>query len=188
VRRVVPIVVAAVVTASCIPWLRHQRFFSAFVAIITVLLAMYMVFGFARAFSSWMERGRQQDSAQFGWRSPRLRNLMLGAALIVVLVLTVPHFVATRNGAYKLALATAHETPKFVEALGTPISEAWFSEGKIEYGDAPKAELAIPVTGSKQKGNLQVVAIKEDGRWRLQKLTLELVESGERIDLLQRSR
>jgi hypothetical protein len=188
-RRLVAIVVAVVVAASCIPWLRHQRFFSVLVAITAVFVAGLIVFGVVRTFSTWSKQKRTQgDSTQSGWWSPRTRNLCLGGALILVLMLTVPHFVATRGGAYKLAVETANQTPQFTEVLGAPINEAWFSEGRTEYGNQAKAELAIPVTGSKQKGNLQVVAIKEDGRWKLTELTLELARSGERIDLLANSR
>jgi hypothetical protein len=99
-------------------------------------------------------------------------------------MLTAPHFVATSGGAYKLAVATANQKPQFTEVLGAPIREAWFSEGKTEYGNPARAELTIPVAGSKEKGDLRVVAIKEDGDWKLKELTLELVRSGERIDLL----
>ena len=108
----------------------------------------------------------------------------MGIAVVLVLVLTVPHFLATSGGAYKLAMATAYQRCQFTEVLGVPIREAWFSEGKTEYGNKARAELTIPVRGSIQEGNLLVVAMKQDGRWRLKELTLELTRSGERIDLL----
>jgi hypothetical protein len=47
-RKSAAIVVAIIVAASCIPWLRHQRFFSVLVAIIAVALAGIIVFGFGR--------------------------------------------------------------------------------------------------------------------------------------------
>jgi hypothetical protein len=103
-------------------------------------------------------------------------------------MLTVPHFVATSSGAYRLAVATASQTPQFTEALGAPIREAWFSEGRTEYGSQASAELTIPVRGSKQGGDLQVVATNDGGRWKLKELTLALARSGERINLLASSR
>jgi hypothetical protein len=121
-------------------------------------------------------------------RAPGFRNLAFGAALVIVLMLTVPHFVAVSGGAYRLAVATASQTPQFTEALGAPIREAWFSEGRTEYGNQAKAELTIPVMGSKQRGDLQVVAIKDGERWKLKGLTLELERSGERINLLGSAR
>lgn len=188
-RRVTAIVVGVVVAASCIPWLRHLRFFSVLMFITGVVLAGFIVFGGLRALSTWLTQKRQQgDSTQSGWWSPRIRNISLGIALILVLMLTAPHCAATSSGAYKLAVATAHQAPQFTEALGAPIREAWFSEGTTEYGSPTKVELTIPVKGSKLKGNLRALATKEDGRWKLRKLTLELVQSGERIDLLANSK
>lgn len=181
-RKSAAIVVTAIVAASCIPWLRHQSFSSELVAIIAIALAGIIVFGFVRTLAK--QQPQKGESPQSGWRSRRLRNLSVGAAVVLVLMLTVPHFIATSSGAYKLAIATANQTPQYAEALGTPIKEAWFSEGRTEYGNPAEAKLMIPVTGSKQKGDLYVVAVKEDGHWKLKELTLELARSGERIDLL----
>lgn len=183
-RKWVAIIVAVVVAASCIPWLRHQRFFSVLVAIIAVVLAGLIILAVFQAFAKWSRKEPQYGSTQSAWWTSRVRNLSLGAAVILVLMLTVPHFVATSGGAYRLAITTANQTPQFTEALGVPIREAWFSEGRTEYGNPAKAELTIPVTGSKQKGDLRVVAIKEGENWKLKELTLELARSGERIDLL----
>ena len=51
--------------------------------------------------------------------SARLRNLVIGAAIVVALILTVPHFVATTSGAYKLAMATARQKAQFTDTLPT---------------------------------------------------------------------
>jgi hypothetical protein len=118
--------------------------------------------------------------------SPRTRNLLLGAVLVVMLMFTAPHFMATMSGAYKLAVATAHQSPEFREALGTPVTEAWFSEGTMQLGNSADAKLLIPVRGPKQNGSLRVQAVKDDGVWRLRELTLELERPGESIDLLSR--
>jgi hypothetical protein len=116
----------------------------------------------------------------------RFRRILLGAAVFIVLMFTVPHFMATTSGAYKLAVATAHGAPRFTDVLGAPVREAWFSEGKV-FGDPATAELLIPVQGSKRVGSLRVAAIKGDGHWRLTKLILELAQPDERIDLLPRA-
>jgi hypothetical protein len=102
------------------------------------------------------------------------RNLLVGAVVVAVLMFTAPHFMATTSGAYKLAVATAHQSPQFREALGTPVTEAWFSEGTIKLGNSADAKLLIPVRGPKQNGSLRVQAAKDDGGWRLRELTLEL--------------
>jgi len=116
--------------------------------------------------------------------SARLRKRLIGALIIVALILTVPHFLATTSGAYKLAVATAHHKAQFTKTLGPPIKEAWFSEGKQVWSNPATAEMLIPVRGQMRSGNLRVRAIKEAGQWRLTELMLELASPDERIDLL----
>jgi hypothetical protein len=107
--------------------------------------------------------------------------------IIVALTLTVPHFVATTSGAYKLAIVTAHQKPLFTQTLGAPITEAWFSEGNQVWSDPAKAEMLIPVRGQMRSGNLRARAIKHSGQWQLTELTLELSSPDEQIDLLRKS-
>ena len=91
---------------------------------------------------------------------------------------------ATTSGAYKLAVATAHQNTQFTQTLGPPIKEAWFSEGKQVWSNPATAEMLIPVRGQMRSGNLRARAIKEAGQWRLTELMLELASPDERIDLL----
>ena len=119
--------------------------------------------------------------------SPRLRRFLIAAAVVVALILTVPHFVATTSGAYKLAVATAHQKPQFTQTLGAPVTEAWFSEGRQVWGNPATAEMRIPVSGQIRSGNLRARAIKDVGHWRLTELTLELTSPDERIDLLAKT-
>ena len=119
--------------------------------------------------------------------SRRFRNLLLGAVFVCALSLTVPHFAATTSDAYKLAIVTANRTPQFAETLGTPVTEAWFSEGKIEFGNSATAKLLIPVRGRIRSGNLRALAIKNGGSWRLTELTLELSQPDKQIDLLSKA-
>jgi hypothetical protein len=125
----------------------------------------------------------------FASKSPsgRLPKLLWGAVIVVILMLTVPHFVATTSGAYKLAVTTAHQSPRFRETLGDPVTEAWFSEGKEELGNSATAEMLIPVQGRIRKGNLRARATKDAGIWRMTELTLELTQPDERIDLLPKA-
>jgi hypothetical protein len=94
---------------------------------------------------------------------------------------------ATTSGAYKLAVETAHQTPHFTEILGTPVTEAWFSEGEEQWGNPATAEMLIPVRGRMRSGNLRARAIKNGGRWRLTELTLELTQPDESINLLAKT-
>jgi hypothetical protein len=121
------------------------------------------------------------------WSSAKLRKLLWGAGAFIVLVLTVPHFIATTSEIYKLAVSTAHQSQQFKKTLGLPVSEAWFSEGSWQFGDAGRGEILIPVQGRMRRGTLQARAIKDDGRWRLTELTLELTPPPEHIDLLSKA-
>jgi hypothetical protein len=121
-----------------------------------------------------------------GWLSRKNLMWLLRALLLVALVSMVAQFAAKKSDAYKLAVATAHQTPQFTAALGTPVTEAWFSEGKVEFGNPVKAEMLIPVQGRMRRGNLRARAMKDEGRWRLTELTLELTQPDERVDLLSK--
>jgi hypothetical protein len=120
------------------------------------------------------------------WPPAKFRKLLWGVATIFILMLIAPHFVATTRGAYKVAVATAHQSLQFREALGDPVKEGWFSEGKEELGSLAKSEMLIPVQGRIRSGNLRARAIKDGGRWQLTELTLELTRPDERIDLLSK--
>ena len=112
------------------------------------------------------------------------RKLLLEVSIFLALIFTVPHYMVTTNGAYHLAVATAHQTPQFNEMLGAPIREAWFSDGKEVWSRQATAEFLIPVRGRIRNGNLRVLAIKNDRRWILKELSLELAHPDQRIDLL----
>ena len=149
---------------------------------ITVALAGYIVLGGLRRLSAWSTAAPSSTQARL--LPTRLGCRLVGATLILLLILTVPHFVATASGAYRLAVVTAHETPEFTELLGAPVQEAWFSKGKMDFGNPARADLLIPVVGSRRKGNLHVLAIKDDGQWKLTELTLELAQPYQRLNLL----
>ena len=78
--------------------------------------------------------------------------------------------------------------PLFSEALGAPVKEAWFSDGKTVLANPATAELLIPVRGRMRRGNLRAKAIKDGGSWRLTELTLELSQPDEQVDLLSNAR
>lgn len=186
-RKKTAIIVGIIVLASCIPWIRRQHFFSVLVGLIAVALFAYLVFGGARAVGRWWRDRRLQEQATRIGRMRRMLPRMLAFLIFsLILALIVPHYFITSTEVYKLAVTTAHGETTFNEALGVPVHEGWFSEGNIHSGDSGTASLKIPVCGSIQKGNLRVIAIKENGNWRLKDLTLELAKSGRSIDLLKK--
>jgi hypothetical protein len=184
-RRTIAIVVAIVVGASCIPWLRHQVLFSVVVAVTMIILIALMAFGTGRAiFTRSTQKLGKLESPGSRWSLPSLRTTLAMGSLFLLTLLIAPHFVATNTDIYKLAVATAHESPRFTEALGGPVREGWFSEGKIEWGNQARAEMLIPEHGRNRQGDLRALAIKDGGKWRLQELILELSPPNDRIDLL----
>jgi hypothetical protein len=110
----------------------------------------------------------------------------LAATLLGLLVPPLFIFAAKRFDPYKLAVQTARQNHEFIDLLGSPVSEGWFFDGKEQLGDPATAQLLIPVRGSTRTGNLRVCAIKENGRWRLTQLTLEVAEPDKAVDLLAR--
>jgi Cytochrome oxidase complex assembly protein 1 len=54
-------------------------------------------------------------------------------------------------------------------------------------GASGESNLAIPISGPKGKGTVYVSAIKSLGQWSYSGLVVEVAQTRERIDLLQRS-
>lgn len=180
-KKVPAIVIAIVVTLSCVPWLRHQHYFSLLIGATAIVLAGFMVFRFLLWISNWQTL-RQSISGQFKWRLPISRKQLWMWVIFLVLISTVPHFVTTLSGDYRLAVATAHQSLQFNEALGAPVKEGWLSQGKSTFQEPIRSERLIHVSGTKRKGNLRVLALKEDGQWKLLGLTLELERPDESIE------
>ena len=92
------------------------------------------------------------------------------------------------SDAYKQALARAAADPAVVRALGSPVEAGFLVSGKIEVnGPTGRAELAIPLAGSKGKGMLYAAAEKSAGEWRYSVLFVRLHATGEKIDLLPKT-
>jgi hypothetical protein len=88
---------------------------------------------------------------------------------------------------YKDALARAKVHPAVIEALGSPITEGFLVSGNTNVnGASGEANLSIPVAGPKGKGTLYVAARKSLGRWNYSGLVVEIGQTHQRIDLLQR--
>lgn len=98
------------------------------------------------------------------------------AVTSIGLLFVVPLFFAVdammkNSDAYKLTMSTAQASPCVVSSLGSPIQTGWLMTGGIEESGAEgSANLSIPVSGPKGKGNLDVQAKKLDGSWRINTL------------------
>jgi len=88
---------------------------------------------------------------------------------------------------YKDALARAKADSAVTDALGQPIKEGFLVSGNTNVnGAAGEANLSIPISGPKGKGTIYVAANKSLGRWNYSGLIVEIAETHQRINLLQR--
>jgi Cytochrome oxidase complex assembly protein 1 len=119
----------------------------------------------------------------------------LGCFTVVLLLfvfagsIVVIAFSATKStDVYKEALARAKTDPAVMDALGSPIKDGVLVSGNSSVnGVSGESNLAIPISGPKGKGTIYVSAIKSLGRWNYSGLVVEIGQTHERIDLLQRS-
>jgi hypothetical protein len=86
---------------------------------------------------------------------------------------------------YSQALTRAKASPAVIEALGTPITEGYFTSGSIqETGPSGSAELSIPISGPKGAATIYLEARESAGQWSFSKLVVEIATPNQRIDLL----
>jgi hypothetical protein len=89
---------------------------------------------------------------------------------------------------YKQALAGAKADPGVIEALGIPIQDGFLMSGNTNVnGASGESNLAIPISGPKGKATIYVSANKSLGRWNYSGLMVEISQTHQRIDLLQKS-
>ena len=108
--------------------------------------------------------------------------MFVGSVLVVV-------FSAMKStDIYKEASARAKADPAVIEALGSPIKDGFLVSGNTNVNCAyGESSLAIPISGAKRKGAIYVSANKSLGQWNYSGLVVEVGQTHERIDLLQRS-
>ncbi len=89
---------------------------------------------------------------------------------------------------YKDALVKAQENPAVVEALGSPITAGYFTNGSINSsGPTGEAAFSIPLSGPKGKGTIQLEAKKSGGEWTYSALVVDIANPKQRIDLMTES-
>ena len=88
---------------------------------------------------------------------------------------------------YREALARAKADPAVIEALGSSIKDGFLVSGNTNVNNASgESNLAIPISGPKGKGTIYVSANKSLGQWNYSGLVVEVGQTHERIDLLQK--
>jgi hypothetical protein len=116
-----------------------------------------------------------------------LSTLLLFAGGIALLITFVFGMMKSTD-VYSQALQRAKANPQVVEALGTPITDGYFTSGSIqESGPSGSAELSIPISGPKGSATIYLEARKSTGQWSFNKLVVETEQPSQRIDLLTES-
>ncbi|SEC27343.1 Cytochrome oxidase complex assembly protein 1 [Tenacibaculum sp. MAR_2009_124] len=86
------------------------------------------------------------------------------------------------------ALEQANSNNKVLSALGNPIEKDGFPNGNISlHNNDGKVDFSIPIKGSKGEGFLIVRGIKTDGEWAFEDLYVEIKETQEQINLLEKA-
>ena len=109
--------------------------------------------------------------------------LILACGAVVV---GLVFYMMRSSDVYEQAVEIAQSHPEAARALGEPIKAGFFVTGSISTsGQSGRAEIAIPVQGSRDKGTVNVSATKSGGEWQFH--TLELVTKAypDTIDLLR---
>ena len=89
---------------------------------------------------------------------------------------------------YKEALARAKADPAVIEALGSPIKDGFLVSGNTNVnGASGESNLAIPISGPKAKGTIYLSVTKSLGQWNYSGLVVEVRQTHQRIDVLQKS-
>ena len=113
-----------------------------------------------------------------------LSPLVLIGILVTVIFMSVSGMMKSSD-VYKDAVSKAKAHPTVQEEIGSPIKEGGLISGNLNTsGPSGEANLSIPLSGPKGKAAVHVVATKSAGLWTYSTLSVELKETGQRIDLL----
>lgn len=93
----------------------------------------------------------------------------------------------TSSTPYKYAMEQATSNQDVIDLIGSPIETDGIMQGNINLsGDDGEADFKIPIKGSKGKGRIVVVATKDYGKWTYEKLYVQIKDSEEQINLLDK--
>lgn len=130
------------------------------------------------------EQGWWSRNAKWAVPVTVLVGIVSFAAFAFGIVMFVFSMMKTSD-AYQQALPRVTANPAVIEALGTPISDGWFTSGHMRTsGPSGDAAMAIPISGPKGSATIYLEARKSVGEWTLTKLVVEIAGSKRRIDLL----
>lgn len=135
--------------------------------------------------SAWAWRNKRWDDVEH-FRRVQKRWAMWGAAIWVLcfaLVFVLVPAMLKSSDAFKLAKQTLDTHEAAVRVLGSPISTG-FPMGEVKVsGPRGHASLSFDVDGPKGSGTVYVEASQDMGEWTIDRMVLEVDDTGQRIDL-----
>lgn len=99
--------------------------------------------------------------------------LFLGLFIGAILLLATTAM--RSNDVHRAAMEQVRAHPDAVAILGEPVEPGWLSSGSIEVNPrSGQADLGIPVSGPRGRGEVSVVAHKSAGIWFFEQLQLQV--------------
>ncbi len=94
----------------------------------------------------------------------------------------------TESAPYEYALERATNDPGVIQILGGDIESDGIMQGNISFkNNNGKANITVPIKGSKGTGSVTIIGKKIDGTWTYEKLFVTIKETNEQINLLDKT-
>jgi cytochrome oxidase complex assembly protein 1 len=161
-----------------------------FIALLMFVPGVNFVVPFVLGFkgSAWAWRNKRWQSPEHFRHVQRLWTIWGVIAWVVVLTFIAAVWFGVmamfkHSEPYQLAVTRLQGNAEAVAVLGTPITTGNSSGSISTSGASGRAELAIPVEGSKARGTLYLRATKDFGAWKLERIELEVEGRRSRINL-----
>ncbi len=138
-----------------------------------------------------MEEYRQKSwfSRNWGW--------VLGGGCLTLIIIVIAFFgsiffgvtkMFTSSTPYKYAMEQTVTNEKVISLLGEPIEKDGMMQGNISLnGDDGEADFIIPIKGPNGEARIVVLARKDYGEWTYEKLYVQIKDTKEQVNLLDKT-
>ncbi|AFY38631.1 hypothetical protein Lepto7376_2347 [[Leptolyngbya] sp. PCC 7376] len=100
-----------------------------------------------------------------------------GVIVFVGLIVWLVMSIIKSSQPFKMAIADLEASSEVSAVLGSDWEESWWVSGEVNIsGDQGTACLAIPVSGTAEKGTAYVDAAKVQGTWQMNELTVAITD------------
>jgi len=111
---------------------------------------------------------------------------LIAIAFFALFIFSFVRGVVTTSDPYKIAVERAQRSPQVISAIGEPIRIGWLIQGEISYTESDgNADLRIPISGPRGRGEIILDAKKHGSRWTFQKLEVQVMGLPDPILLLR---